>query len=73
MSLFIDGGAGLVLSIWLVLALVLNNENTELLMQANNLGVAWCSYNERTNRLHVYRRFLTNRLHGKAEICLANS
>ena len=39
--------------------------------EANDLGVVWCSYNERTNRLHVYRRLLTNRLHGKAaELCL---
>ena len=28
---------------------------------------------EWTNRLRVYRRLLTNRLHGKAELCLANS
>ena len=27
--------------------------------EANSLGVVWCNYNERTNRL-------TNRLHGKA-------
>ena len=37
----------------------------------------WCgvrSYNERTNRFRVYRRLLTNPLHGKAaELCLANS
>ena len=34
----------------------------------------WCSYNEWTNRLRVYRLLLTNRLHGKAaELCLANS
>ena len=35
-------------------------------LEANSLGVAWCSYNERTNRLRVYRYFLTNCLHGKA-------
>ena len=35
--------------------------------KANSLGVMWCSYIERKNRL------LTNRLHGKAaELCLAN-
>ena len=35
--------------------------------EANDLGVVWCSYNERT--IH-----LRNRLHGKAaELCLANS
>ena len=34
----------------------------------------WCIYNERTNRLRVYKCLLTNRLHGKAaELCLANS
>ena len=34
----------------------------------------WCSYNKWTNRLGVYKRWLINRLHGKAaELCLANS
>ena len=33
--------------------------------KANSLVVVY-SYNERTNRLRVYRRLLTNRLHGKA-------
>ena len=38
------------------------------------IRVVWCSYNELTNCLHVYRCLLTNRLHGKAaELCLANS
>ena len=42
--------------------------------EANSLGVVWCSYNEQTNHLRVYRHLLTNRLHGKAaELCLANS
>ena len=42
--------------------------------KTNSLGVVWCSYNERKNLLHVYRRLLTNCLHGKAaELCLANS
>ena len=46
--------------------------------EANSLdvvwcGVVWCSYNERTNRLRVYRCLLANRLHGKAaELCLAS-
>ena len=41
--------------------------------KAYSLGVAWCSYNERTICLRVYRRLLTNHLHGKAtELCLAN-
>ena len=39
--------------------------------EANSL---WCSYNEQTNRLRVYRCLLTNRLHGKAaELCLTNN
>ena len=42
--------------------------------EANSLSVVWCSYNELTNYLHVYRRLLTNCLHDKAaELCLANS
>ena len=42
--------------------------------EANGFGLVLCSYNERTNRLCVYRHLLTNRLHGKAaELCLANS
>ena len=42
--------------------------------EANSLGVVWCSYNERTNRLRVCRHLFTNRLHGKAaKLCLANS
>ena len=28
--------------------------------------MVWCSYNKRTNHLHVYRRLLTNCLHGSA-------
>ena len=37
--------------------------------KANDLGVV-----QQTNHLHVYRRFLTNRLHDKAaKLCLANS
>ena len=42
--------------------------------EVNSLGVVWCSYNEWTNRLRVYRCLLINQLHGKAaELCLANS
>ena len=42
--------------------------------KANDLGVVWCSYNEQTNHLRVYRCLITNRLHIKAaELCLANS
>ena len=40
--------------------------------KANSLVVVY-SYNERTNRLRVYRRLLTNHLHGKAaKPCLAD-
>ena len=36
-------------------------------------GVVWCNYNERITHLCVYRRLLTNRLHGKAaELSLTN-
>ena len=34
--------------------------------EAKSLGVVWCSYNEWTYHLHVFRRLLTNCLHGKA-------
>ena len=41
--------------------------------EAKDLGVVWYSYNEQIDRLHIYRRLLTNHLHGKAaELCLAN-
>ena len=70
MSLFIESGASLVLSIWFILAPVKTLYNSK----ANDLGVVWCSYSEQTNRLPVYRCLLTNRLHGKAaELCLVNS
>ena len=74
-SSFIDSGAGLVLSS----CMACFSRNIEQRKQiysyrANGLGVVSCSYNEQTNHLHVYRRLLTNRLHGKAaELCLANS
>ena len=41
MSLFIDSGAGLVLSIWFVLALVLNSENNVIIAKLVNSSV-WC-------------------------------
>ena len=47
-----------------VLAIVLSSENNFII--AKLTVWVWCSYNERTNRLRVYRRLLTNRLHGKA-------
>ena len=62
------------LAIWFVLAVVLEQRKQIYSCEANSLGVVWCSYNEQANRLHVYRRLLTNRLHDKAaELCLANS
>ena len=70
-SSFIDNGAGLVLSSYMVHF----NHSIEQRKQiysceANSLGVVSCSYNERTNHLCVYRCLLTNRLHGKAaELC----
>ena len=61
------------LAVWFVLAVILNSEKNYS-YEANSLGVVLCNYNEQTNRLRVYRRLLTNRLHGKAaELCLANS
>ena len=52
-SSFIDSGAGLVRSIWFVLAVVLNSENKFIVVkcESNSLGVVWCSHNEQTNRL----------------------
>ena len=42
--------------------------------EAKDLGVVWCSCNEWTNCLRVYRHLLTNPLHGKVvELCLGNS
>ena len=87
MSSFINSGAGLVLSIWFVLALVLNRENIFYICKAYDLGVVFiigcgvaimspqivyrCLL---TSHLHVYRCLLTSHLHDKAaELCLANS
>ena len=57
-----------------VIAVVLTSKNKFYNCKANDLGVVWCSYNEQTKPLCVYRRLLTNHLHGKAaELCLANS
>ena len=63
------------LAIWFILAVILNIENKFIRScEANGLVVVLYSYNERTNCLRVYRRLLTNHLHGKAaELCLANS
>ena len=63
MSSFIDSGAGLVLSTYMV-RFSHNIEQRKQLYncEANSLGVVWCSYNEQTNRLCVYRRLLTNHL-----------
>ena len=75
MSSFIDSGADLVLSTYMVrYSPSIDQQKQFYNCEANSLGVVWCSCNERTNRLRVYRRFLTNSLHGKAaELCLANS
>ena len=58
-----------------LLAIVLNSENKFIVVKLTVW--VWCGvaiYNEWTNCLCVYRRLLTNRLHGKAaELCLANS
>ena len=59
---------------WFILAVV--NEQQKQFYNWKLTVWVWCysSYNERTNRLRVYRRLLTNRLLGKAaELCLANS
>ena len=67
-SSFIDSGAGLVLSTYMVCFSCSIEQRKQICScKANSLGEAWCSYNERT-------RLLTNCLHGKAaELCLANS
>ena len=53
MSSFIDSRAGLVLSIWFVLVLVLNSKNIYN-CKANDLGAVSCSYKEWTNRIHTF-------------------
>ena len=74
-SSFIDSGADLVLSSYMVrFSRSIEQQKQIYSCKANSLGVVWCSYNELTNHLHVYRCLLTNRLHGKAaELCLAIS
>ena len=74
-SSLIDSGAGLVLSSYMAcFSRSIEQRRQIYSCEANSLGVVWCSYNERTNRLRFYRRLLTNCLHGKAaELCLANS
>ena len=69
MGLFIDSGAGLVLS-----AAHFSPSIQQLKQvyncEASNVGVV---YKEQMNHFHVNRRLLTNRLHDKvAEFCLAN-
>ena len=73
-SSFIDSGVGLVLSSYMV-CFSRNIEQRKQIYscEANSLGVVLCSYYEWTNHLRVYRRLLTNRLHGKAAELLANS
>ena len=58
--------------LWFVLTLVFNGENKPFIIA--RLTMWGCLYNERTNCLRMYKRLLTNHLHGKAtELCLANS
>ena len=75
MNSFINSGAGVVLSIWFILALVLNSKNNFIIARQMiwvQCGVAIM------NGLIVqvfthYRCWLPNHLHGKAaKICLAN-
>ena len=68
MSSFIDSGAGLVLSSYMVLFSRNIKQRKQIYSyEANGLGVVSC--NEWTNR-YVF----TDRLHDKAaELCLANS
>ena len=74
-SLFINSGAGLVLSSYMIrFSRNIKQRKQIYSCEANRLGVLSCSYNERTNCLRVYRGLLTNHLHGKAaELCLAIS
>ena len=62
MSSFIDSGAGLVLSIWFVLSVVLNSENNFII--AKLTVWVWCGVAIMNGRLCVYRCLLTNHLHG---------
>ena len=62
MSLFLDSGAGLVLSILFALALVLNSEKIFIIAKL----MIWVWSGVALNRLCAYRCLLTNRLHGKA-------
>ena len=86
MSSFIDTyvhcGAGLTyvyyvstyVCIWFIFSPSIELQKQFYNCEANDLGMVWCSYNKRMNRLCVYRYLLTNRVHGKAaELCLANS
>ena len=61
-SLLIDIGVGLVLSSYMVrFSHSIEQRKQIYSCEANSLGVVWCSY-----RLRIYRRLLTNHLHGKA-------
>ena len=60
-SSFIDSGVGPVLSVWFVLAVVLNSEN-KFIVPKLTVWV-WCGVAIMNG---VYRCLLTNRLHGKA-------
>ena len=68
-SSFIDSGAGLVLSSYVVRSSCSIEHRKQIYScEANGIGcgVVYCNYNEQTNHLRVYRCLLTNRLHGKA-------
>ena len=58
MDSFVDIGAGLVLSMWFVLAILYLTLETSGLFEAND-----AMYNELFTRV---KRWLTNRIHGKA-------
>ena len=73
--MFIDSRAGVVSPIWFVLARVLSSENNSIIAKLTIW--VWCGVAAIDGRIVcicVYRRLLTNHLHGKAaEICLTNS
>ena len=66
-SSLIDSGAGLVLSIQFILAVVLNSKNKFIVVKLTVW--MWCGVAIMNGQI-VYRRLLANCLHGK---CWANS
>ena len=63
MDSFVDIGAGLVLSMWFVLAILYLTLETSGLYTVIARLMMQCSYNELFTRV---KRWLTNRIHGKA-------